>query len=157
MPQFCSNIYGCGRCGVQLRPAGEHDRNHAGNDIIAISVWEIFGILFLEYITGSSNVALASCPPRNNDGNPYRLYGLLLPPQTWLSTFTWFLPCTLYSWYIGADTPLTIIISPGLAHSHRLDSPLPFGAPPMSLPLSGCVWSRRPPSTGRRPDQTQAP
>jgi hypothetical protein len=79
--------------------------------------------------------------------------------------------CIPYSWYIGADTPPTMTISPGLADSHRLDNPLSIGVQqssswlhhpasgrtPISHPFSDCMLDRRPPSTGRRPGQTQAP
>jgi hypothetical protein len=61
-----------------------------------------------------------------------------------LSAFAWFLPCTLYSWYIGADTSPTMTISSGFAHSHKLDSPLSIGAPQSSS------WSYHP-ASGRTP------
>jgi hypothetical protein len=48
MTQFYNNIYGCGWCEVPLRPTDEHGRNHSGDDIIAISVWEVFGSVFFE-------------------------------------------------------------------------------------------------------------
>jgi hypothetical protein len=54
---------------------------------------------------------------RQNDGNPYRFNGPLLPPHT--SAFAWFLRCQLC---IGADTPITLVISSEPAHSHMLDT-----------------------------------